>query len=119
MVLNEETTNISQGQMQLMTIARAILADPRILILDEATSSVDTKTEQAIQEAITRLTAGRTTIAIAHRLSTLRGASRLVVLDKGEIKDVGTHEELAAREGIYRDLVKAHAEMCSVMAVEG
>ena len=111
--------NFSVGEKQRLAIARAILHDPKILILDEATSSVDTKTEQAIQEAITRLTAGRTTIAIAHRLSTLRGASRLVVLDKGEIKDVGTHEELAAREGIYRDLVKAHAEMCSVMAVEG
>ncbi len=111
--------NFSGGEKQRLAIARAILHDPRILILDEATSSVDTKTEQQIQEAIARLTAGRTTFAIAHRLSTLRGASRLVVLDKGEIKDVGTHEELSSREGIYRDLVKAHAEMCSVMAVEG
>jgi ATP-binding cassette subfamily B protein len=117
--VEEGGNNFSGGEKQRLAIARAILHDPRILILDEATSSVDTKTEQEIQQAITRLTAGRTTFAIAHRLSTLRGASRLVVLEKGEIKDVGTHEELCAREGIYRDLVKAHAEMCSVVAVEG
>jgi len=117
--VEEGGNNFSGGEKQRLAIARAILHDPRILILDEATSSVDTKTEQEIQQAITRLTAGRTTFAIAHRLSTLRGASRLVVLDKGEIKDVGTHEELSSREGIYRDLVKAHAEMCAVVAVEG
>jgi ATP-binding cassette subfamily B protein len=109
--------NFSSGEKQRLAIARAILHDPRILILDEATSSVDTKTEQQIQEAITRLTRGRTTIAIAHRLSTLRGANRLVVLEKGEVKEVGTHEELVEKEGVYHDLVKAQSELASVIAV--
>ena len=109
--------NFSSGEKQRLAIARAILHDPRILILDEATSSVDTKTEQQIQQAITRLTEGRTTIAIAHRLSTLRGADRLMVIEKGEVKEIGTHEDLVAREGVYHDLVKAQTEMASVIAV--
>ncbi len=111
--------NFSSGEKQRLAIARAILHDPRILILDEATSSVDTKTEKQIQEAITRLTEGRTTIAIAHRLSTLRDANRLAVIEKGEITELGTHEELVAKEGIYHDLVKTQTEMTSAIAVGG
>jgi ATP-binding cassette subfamily B protein len=115
--VEEGGNNFSSGEKQRLAIARAILHNPRILILDEATSSVDTKTEQQIQEAIRRLTAGRTTIAIAHRLSTLRGANRLVVMEKGEIKDIGTHQELADKPGPYREMVKAQAEMSSTIAV--
>ena len=109
--------NFSSGEKQRLAIARAILHNPRILILDEATSSVDTKTEKQIQEAITRLVEGRTTIAIAHRLSTLRDADRLAVIDKGEIKELGSHEELVAKEGIYHELVKTQTEMTSVIAI--
>jgi ATP-binding cassette, subfamily B, bacterial len=109
--------NFSSGEKQRLAIARAILHNPRILILDEATSSVDTKTEKQIQEAITRLIEGRTTIAIAHRLSTLRDADRLAVIDKGEIKELGTHEELVAKKGIYHELVKTQTEMTSVIAI--
>ncbi len=116
--VEEGGNNFSIGEKQRLAIARAILHDPRILILDEATSSVDTKTEKQIQEAIGRLTRGRTTIAIAHRLSTLRGATRLVVMEKGEIREMGSHEELVARkEGIYHELVKTQAEMTSAIAV--
>ena len=97
---------MSGGEKQRIAIARAILHDPRVLIFDEATSSVDTPTEKKLQEAIKRLVAGRTTFAIAHRLSTLRSADRLVVLDEGEVAEVGTHEELMEREGIFYDLVK-------------
>jgi ATP-binding cassette subfamily B protein len=117
--VEESGNNFSSGEKQRLAIARAVLHNPRILILDEATSSVDTKTEKKIQEAITRLTEGRTTLAIAHRLSTLAGASRLVVLDKGEVKEVGTHAELAAKKGIYHDLVKTQTEMTSAIAVGG
>ncbi len=109
--------NFSSGEKQRLAIARAILHNPKILILDEATSSVDTKTEKQIQEAITRLVEGRTTIAIAHRLSTLRDADRLAVVDKGEIKELGSHEELVAKEGIYHELVKTQTEMTSVIAI--
>ena len=116
--VEEGGNNFSSGEKQRLAIARAILHDPRILILDEATSSVDTKTEKQIQEAISRLTRGRTTIAIAHRLSTLRGANRLVVMEHGEVREVGTHEELMARkDGIYYDLVKTQTEMTSAIAV--
>ncbi|MCU6711338.1 ABC transporter ATP-binding protein/permease [Paenibacillus sp. J5C_2022] len=103
-VLNEEASNISQGQKQLLTIARAILADPAILILDEATSSVDTRTELQIQEAMQRLMAGRTSFVIAHRLSTIRDADLILVMDKGSVIEQGTHEELLAKGGFYADL---------------
>jgi ATP-binding cassette subfamily B protein len=115
--VEEGGNNFSAGEKQRLAIARAILHNPRILILDEATSSVDAKTEQQIQEALARLTRGRTTIAIAHRLTTLRNAGRLAVMEKGEIKELGTHEELVAKEGIYHDLIKAQTEMASVIAL--
>jgi ATP-binding cassette subfamily B multidrug efflux pump len=102
--LSERGSNISQGQQQLLSIARAILADPGILILDEATSSVDTRTEKHIQEAMLRLMEGRTSFVIAHRLSTIREADRILVINDGEIIERGTHEELLAKRGFYHHL---------------
>jgi ATP-binding cassette subfamily B protein len=116
MVLNEETTNISQGQKQLLTIARAILADPEILILDEATSSVDTRTEVLIQKAMDRLMAGRTSFIIAHRLSTIRNADLILVLDDGDIVEKGTHDALLAQGGFYAELYNSQFETASVAA---
>jgi len=104
MVLNEEVTNVSAGQKQLLTIARAVLADPAILILDEATSSVDTRTEVLIQKAMDKLMIGRTSFIIAHRLSTIRNADRILVLRDGDIVEQGSHEELLARQGFYAEL---------------
>jgi len=104
MEINEEVTNISQGQMQLLTIARAILADPKMLILDEATSSVDTRTEVLIQRAMDRLMEGRTSFIIAHRLSTIRNADLILVMQDGDIVEQGRHEELLARDSVYADL---------------
>ncbi|NWG06954.1 MAG: ABC transporter ATP-binding protein [Chloroflexi bacterium] len=104
MVINEETSNISQGQMQLLTIARAVLADPKILILDEATSSVDTRTEILIQRAMDNLMKGRTSFVIAHRLSTIRDADLILVMQHGDIVEQGSHEELLARQGAYYEL---------------
>lgn len=103
-VLDESGGNISQGQKQLLTIARAILADPKILILDEATSSVDTRTEMDIQSAMINLMQGRTTLIIAHRLSTIRDADKIIVLDDGRIVEAGNHNELIAAEGVYYGL---------------
>jgi ATP-binding cassette, subfamily B, multidrug efflux pump len=103
-VLNEEATNVSQGQKQLLTIARAFLADPAVLILDEATSSVDTRTELLIQEAMSKLMKGRTSFVIAHRLSTIRNADLILVMNHGTIIEQGTHEGLLARHGFYADL---------------
>jgi len=104
MVLNEEATNISQGQKQLLTIARAFLADPEILILDEATSSVDTRTEQLIQNAMKNIMKNRTNFVIAHRLSTIRDADLILVMNHGTIIEKGTHEGLLAKNGFYADL---------------
>lgn len=110
MEINEETSNISQGQKQLLTIARAILADPRILILDEATSSVDTRTEVLIQKAMDILMKGRTSFIIAHRLSTIRNADLILVMNDGDIIEQGTHDELMAADGFYADLYNSQFE---------
>jgi ATP-binding cassette, subfamily B, multidrug efflux pump len=100
-VIDEEGENISAGQKQLLTIARAFLSQPAILILDEATSSVDTRTEVLIQEAMNRLRTGRTSFVIAHRLSTIRGADVILVMEDGHIVEQGTHDELLSRDGPY------------------
>ena len=110
MVLNEETSNISQGQKQLLTIARAILADNKILILDEATSSVDTRTEEQIQAAMDNLMRGRTSFVIAHRLSTIRDADLILVMKDGDIIEQGTHESLLAANGFYANLYNSQFE---------
>ena len=110
MELNEEANNVSQGQKQLLTIARAILADPKILILDEATSSVDTRTEVRIQKAMDNLMRGRTSFIIAHRLSTIRDADLILVMKDGDIIEQGTHEELLARNGFYAELYNSQFE---------
>ena len=110
MILNEETTNISGGQKQLLTIARAILADPKILILDEATSSVDTRTEILIQKAMDKLMEGRTSFIIAHRLSTIKNADLILVMDSGDIVEQGSHEELLKKNGFYAKLYNSQFE---------
>ena len=104
MELNEEASNVSQGQKQLLTIARAILANNKILILDEATSSVDTRTEIQIQKAMYNLMKGRTSFIIAHRLSTIKDADLILVLKDGDIIEQGNHEELLAKNGFYAEL---------------
>lgn len=110
MELNEEASNVSQGQKQLLTIARAILADPKILILDEATSSVDTRTEVLIQKAMDNLMKGRTSFIIAHRLSTIRDADLILVMKDGDIVEQGRHEELLEKGGFYADLYNSQFE---------
>ena len=107
MELNEDASNISQGQKQLLTIARAILADKPILILDEATSSVDTRTEVLIQKAMNKLMEGRTTFVIAHRLSTIRNADKILVLKDGDIIEQGNHDELLEQKGFYSELYQS------------
>ncbi len=106
-LINEEATNLSQGQKQLLTIARALLADPAILILDEATSSVDTRTEVLIQTAMAQLMRGRTTFVIAHRLSTIRNADLILMMDQGRIVEQGTHDRLLAANGRYAELYRS------------
>ena len=110
MELNEEASNVSQGQKQLLTIARAILADPKILILDEATSSVDTRTELQIQKAMDNLMKGRTSFVIAHRLSTIRDADLILVMRDGDIVEQGTHDDLLAAGGFYANLYNSQFE---------
>jgi len=111
MVLNEETSNISQGQKQLLTIARAFVTDPSMLILDEATSSVDTRTEVLIQKAMEKLMQGRTSFIIAHRLSTIRNADRILVMNEGDIVEQGNHEELLAENGFYAELYNSQFDV--------
>lgn len=115
MELNEEASNVSQGQKQLLTIARAILADPPIMILDEATSSVDTRTEVRIQKAMDNLMKGRTSFIIAHRLSTIRDADLILVMKDGDIVEQGNHEELLQKNGFYAELYNSQFERSSIM----
>jgi ATP-binding cassette subfamily B protein len=110
MVLNEEASNVSQGQKQLLTIARAILADPKILILDEATSSVDTRTEVYIQKAMYNLMKGRTSFVIAHRLSTIKDSDLILCMNEGDIVEQGTHEELLKMNGFYASMYYSQFE---------
>ena len=112
-VLNEESSNVSAGQKQLLTIARVILANPKILILDEATSSIDTRTEIQIQKAMDNLMEGRTSFIIAHRLSTIKNADLILVMNHGDIVEQGTHEELLAKNGFYADLYNSQFEDCN------
>jgi ATP-binding cassette subfamily B protein len=114
--VGEKGSRLSGGERQRVSIARAILNNPRILILDEATSSVDVETEKRIQQAIGNLTAGRTTFAIAHRLSTLRNADRLVVLEKGQIVEQGTHTELMDKKGVFYKLVETQKQTSKALA---
>ena len=106
-ILNEDGTNISQGQRQLLTIARAMISQPKILILDEATSSVDTRTETLVQKAMDRLMEGKTSFVIAHRLSTIKNAKTIIVMKKGQIVETGSHQELLALNGFYAELYNA------------
>ncbi len=118
-VINDEGSNVSAGEKQLLTIARAFIADPAVLILDEATSSVDTRTEVLVQHAMTALRAGRTSFVIAHRLSTIRDADLILVMDDGAIVEQGTHEELLAAKGAYHDLYQSQFAASSALADEG
>lgn len=112
-ILNEESSNVSAGQKQLLTIARVILANPKILILDEATSSIDTRTEIQIQKAMDNLMKDRTSFIIAHRLSTIKNADLILVMNHGDIIEQGTHEELLAKNGFYADLYNSQFEDCN------
>ena len=109
-VLNEESSNVSAGQRQLLTIARVILANPKVLILDEATSSIDTKTEIQIQSAMDNLMKGRTSFIIAHRLSTIKNADLILVMNHGDIVEQGTHEKLLTKGGFYSELYNSQFE---------
>ena len=117
--VGERGGRLSGGERQRVSIARAILCDPKILILDEATSSIDTQAESQIQQALSRLVKNRTTLAIAHRLSTLRQASRLIVLEDGKIAEIGSHDELMGKMGVYRRLVDIQQELSKIKAVNG
>ena len=111
MQIDEENANISQGQKQLLTIARAILANSKILILDEATSSVDTRTEELIQDAMDKLMEGRTSFVIAHRLSTIKNADVILVINDGEVVEMGNHNELLKKNGYYAKLYNSQFEV--------
>lgn len=113
-VLGEDAGNISQGQRQLITIARAFVSDPEILILDEATSSVDSRTELTIQKAMKRLLKGRTSFVVAHRLSTIYDADRILVMDDGDIVETGTHKELLLLNGTYADIYNSQFAQTAV-----
>ena len=115
-LVGERGTRVSGGERQRISIARAVLRNPRILILDEATSNVDTQTEAQIQEALARLVQGRTTFAIAHRLSTLKHAHRLLIVEQGELAEMGTHDELIAHAGIYAGLCQMQTELSKLRA---
>jgi ATP-binding cassette subfamily B protein len=117
--VGERGQRLSGGERQRVSIARAIMHNPKILILDEATSSVDTETEKAVQEALSRLIKGRTTFAIAHRLSTLRNSDRLVVFEEGKIVEMGTHDELMEKKGTYQKLVEMQMELSKIRVVDG
>lgn len=117
--VGERGHTLSGGERQRVAIARALLHNPRILILDEATASLDTETEKQIQDALQKLIADRTTLAIAHRLSTLRNATRILVLDKGELAEIGSHEELMRKKGIYYGLVMAQRQMSKMTQKNG
>jgi ATP-binding cassette subfamily B protein len=117
--VGERGTRLSGGEKQRVAIARAILHDPKILILDEATSAMDTETEELIQRALSNLIAGRTTFAIAHRLSTLRNANRLLVVDEGKVAEFGPHDELLEQKGIYHRLVEMQSRLSAIRAVDG
>jgi ATP-binding cassette subfamily B protein len=114
MELNEESSNLSQGQKQLLTIARALLSNKPILILDEATSSVDTRTEILIQKAMNTLMKGRTSFVIAHRLSTIKDADLILVMNHGDVIEQGSHKELMAKKGFYENLYNSQFEKTSV-----
>jgi ATP-binding cassette subfamily B protein len=113
----ERGSTLSLGQRQLLSFIRALLYNPSILILDEATSSVDTESEMMIQHAIDTLIAGRTSIIIAHRLSTIRKANKIIVLDKGEIREIGSHDELISKQGFYFQLHQMQFEKNKIIAV--
>jgi ATP-binding cassette subfamily B protein len=112
--LNEDAENISQGQRQLITIARAFVSDPEILILDEATSNVDSRTELIIQSAMKRLLKGRTSFVVAHRLSTIYDADRILVMDNGDIVETGSHKELMSMNGTYADIYNSQFAQKSI-----
>ena len=116
-IVGERGARVSGGERQRLSIARAILRNPRILILDEATSNVDTETEAEIQQALARLIRGRTTFAIAHRLSTLRHANRLLILEDGKLAEIGTHDELIECDGIYAKLCSMQTELSRIRAL--
>ncbi|NLO37268.1 MAG: ATP-binding cassette domain-containing protein, partial [Clostridiaceae bacterium] len=109
---------LSGGERQRLSIARAILANPKILVLDEATASVDTETERAIQTSLNELVKGRTTLSIAHRLSTLKGADRIIVLENGRLTEAGTHQELIARRGAYFNLMELQTKALAMRGID-